>query len=67
MEDHNIYGGLGSAIAELLAEKMPKLVKRIGVEDLFPESGSADELFKKYNLDAFAIKEKLKAMYMNIN
>ena len=47
-EDHNIIGGLGSAVAEVLAENYPIKMKRVGVNDHFGESGKPDELYKKY-------------------
>ncbi|TZE81093.1 transketolase family protein [Calorimonas adulescens] len=49
-EEHNIYGGLGSAVCEVLSENYPVRVKRIGVKDTFGESGTPDELLKKYGL-----------------
>jgi transketolase len=55
-EDHNIIGGLGSAIAEVLGEKNPLPVKCHGVADIFTESGSVKDLLEKYNLDKEGIK-----------
>jgi transketolase len=51
-EEHNIYGGLGSAVAEVLAENSPTLMRRIGVKDTFGESGEHEELLAKYGLTA---------------
>jgi transketolase len=51
-EEHNIYGGLGSAVAEVLAENRPTPMRRIGVNDTFGESGEHDELLAKYGLKA---------------
>ena len=51
VEDHSIHGGLGSAVAELLAEEMPTPLKRIGVTT-FGESGDAKGLYAKHGLDA---------------
>ncbi|MFY3740214.1 MAG: transketolase [Candidatus Nitrosomirales archaeon] len=51
-EEHNIYGGLGSAVAEVLAENLPTLMRRIGVKDTFGESGEHEELLAKYGLTA---------------
>ncbi|HIK02053.1 TPA: transketolase family protein [archaeon] len=59
-EDHSIIGGLGSAVAEVLSERRPTRLVRIGVQDVFGESGSPEELYKKYGLDAESIAEKLK-------
>jgi transketolase len=50
LEDAQIAGGLGSTIAELLAENMPVPLKRIGVSDEFGQSGEAEELYEKYGL-----------------
>ncbi len=62
-EEHNIIGGLGSAVAEVLTEQAPQRQLRIGVQDTFGESGKPNELMEKYGLTAAhivkAIKEKL--------
>ena len=58
-EDHNIIGGLGSAVAEVLSENYPCLMKRIGVKDVYAESGKPNELYKKYGLDAESIAEEV--------
>jgi len=50
LEDHQIHGGLGSAIAEMLAENFPVPMKLMGVDDTFGESGKPEELYKKYAL-----------------
>ncbi|MBU0532721.1 transketolase family protein [Candidatus Micrarchaeota archaeon] len=57
VEEHQINGGLGSAVAEVLAENYPCPMKRHGVYDTFCESGSARELLKKYMLDAEGIEK----------
>ena len=58
-EEHSVIGGLGSAVAELLIEKDPGLLRkpmvRIGVQDRFGTSGDFEELFREYGLDAKAI------------
>jgi transketolase len=51
-EDHNIFGGLGSAVAECLAETFPCPIEFIGVRDSFGESGEPEELADKYGLTA---------------
>ena len=61
VEEHSIIGGLGSAVAEVLAEKQPAKLLRIGVEDRFGESGPAVKLLEKYELDAAGIYKKIKA------
>ena len=60
VEEHSIIGGLGGAVSELLAEKCPTPVLRIGIMDVFGESGPAKELIAKYGLDAKGIYEKVK-------
>ena len=60
VEEHSTIGGLGSAVCEVLAEKAPTKVLRIGVEDRFGESGPALELLHKYELDAEGIYKKVK-------
>ena len=56
-EEHNVMGGMGSAVAEVLGESRPTPMKRIGVMDTFGESGDASELLKKYGLTASHIEE----------
>jgi transketolase len=50
VEDHSIYNGLGSAVAEIIAEEKPTPFKRVGVNDTFAESGEFEELLVKYGL-----------------
>jgi transketolase len=57
VEDHTVIGGLGSAIAELAAERCPCRIKRLGIQDVFPESGPADTLADKYGLSPEAIAD----------
>ena len=52
LEDHNIFGGLGSAIAEVLTECYPAKLIRMGIKDQFGRSGKAEELIHYYGLDA---------------
>ena len=61
VEEHSVIGGLGSAVCEVLSEKAPTQVMKIGVNDTFGESGPALELLKKYGLDTDSIYEKIKA------
>ncbi|TCS83290.1 transketolase family protein [Tepidibacillus fermentans] len=58
-EEHNIYGGLGSAVAEVVTEHAPTIVRRVGVEDTFGESGKPDELLEKYGLTKEHIIEEV--------
>ena len=60
VEEHSIIGGLGGAVAEVLAERAPTKMLRIGVNDTFGESGPAKALIEKYGLDAKSIYEKIK-------
>ena len=60
VEEHSVIGGLGSAVCEVLSEEAPTKVLRIGVNDVFGESGPALELIKKYGLDAESIYKKVK-------
>ena len=60
-EEHSIIGGLGGAVSEVLSEKAPTPVCRIGMNDIFGESGSAGALVAKYGLDAEGIYGKVKA------
>ena len=59
-EDHNIIGGLGSAVAEVLGENYPCIMKRIGMQDKYGESGKPAELYDKYGLSAKHVAEKVK-------
>ncbi|HJC37980.1 MAG TPA: transketolase family protein [Candidatus Mediterraneibacter faecigallinarum] len=60
VEEHSVIGGLGSAVCDVLAEKAPTKVMKIGIYDKFGESGPALELLKKYGLDTDGIYEKIK-------
>ena len=55
VEDHNIIGGLGSAVAEIIAEGCPALLARLGLRDCYGESGFADELLDAYGMSVEAI------------
>lgn len=59
VEDHNIIGGLGSSVCEVLAEEYPCKVERMGIMDTFGESGKAEELLKYYKIDSMAIINKV--------
>lgn len=59
VEDHSIIGGLGSAVSEILSEEYPTLQKRIGLNDIFPESGSPTDLWEKYGISKNAIKKSI--------
>lgn len=58
IEDHNIIGGLGSAISEVLTTRYPKKLERIGIEDTFGKSGSSDELMRYFGITSDNIIDK---------
>jgi transketolase len=59
MEEHNIHGGLGDAVASVLSENHPTKLLKIGINDTFGESGTHRELWKKYGLDRTVIFPKI--------
>lgn len=59
VENHSIYGGIGSAVCEALAENLPTRVVRIGVNDTFGQSGTPKELLKYYGLDADSVADRI--------
>ncbi len=61
-EEHTVIGGLGSAVAEVLAEKKPTPMRKIGIKDQFGQSGKPEELLKLYNLTAEDIVKAAKEM-----
>ncbi|MBP5732682.1 MAG: transketolase family protein, partial [Lachnospiraceae bacterium] len=61
VEEHSVIGGLGSAVCDCLSEKLPTPVKKIGMQDVFGESGSAGALVAKYGLDADGVYASVKA------
>lgn len=61
VEEHSVIGGLGGAVSEVLSEQAPTRLMRIGINDVFGESGPAAELITKYGLDAESIYKKVKA------
>ena len=60
VEEHSVIGGLGSAVCDAPAEKCPVPVKKIGVQDVFGESGPAVALLAKYKLDGEGVYEQVK-------
>lgn len=60
VEDHQVAGGLGGTIAELLAKKKPAPIEFIGLQDTFAESGNPKELIEKYGMGKNAIKEAVR-------
>ena len=64
-EEHSIIGGLGSAVTEVVSEACPVPVLRVGVKDVFGESGTPNELLERYGLTAEAIVQKVKSAINN--
>lgn len=62
IEDHTIFGGLGSAVAEVVVEHNPVPVQRIGIQDRFGESGEPEELYRDHGMDVETIVEKAKKL-----
>ncbi len=60
VEDHTVIGGLGGAIAEALGEHFPSRIKRIGVQDVFGESGEPEALVAKHGLDKAGILRQVR-------
>lgn len=60
IEDHSIYGGLGSSVCEVLSENYPAKVIRMGIKDTFGESGKAEELMGHFKIDCNSIVEVVK-------
>ena len=60
VEDHQIAGGLGSIVCEVLAEEYPCKVERMGINDCFGKSGKPEELMHAFGIDAEAIYQKIK-------
>ena len=60
VEEHSVIGGLGSAVCDVLSEKLPTPVKKLGVNDTYCESGPAAKLIEKYRLDGTGVYEQVK-------
>ncbi len=60
VEEHQIAGGMGSAVTELLSEKQPTAVKRVGMQNSYGETGLGMELIKKYHMDRYSIVKKVR-------
>ncbi len=60
VEEHSVIGGLGSAVCDCLSAKLPTPVKKLGMQDVFGESGSAAALVQKYGLDAEGVYKSVK-------
>ena len=62
VEEHNVVGGLGSAVSEVICDNHPSLVKKIGINDIFGQSGKPEELFKEYGLTSDKIVKTIKSI-----
>lgn len=62
VENHSIIGGLGSAICETLADKLPSKIYRFGIHDKFGQSGKAEELIEYYGLDSKTLAKRIRAI-----
>ena len=62
VEEHQVHGGMGSAVAECLAENFPVPIKFIGVRDVFGQSGTPEELIEHYSMGTKAIKEAIESL-----
>ena len=58
IEDHSVLGGMGSAISEVLTDRFPIKLERMGVNDKFGKSGKAEELLREFEIDSLAIVTK---------
>lgn len=61
-EEHNIIGGLGSAVSEVCAEHLPVPISRLGINDMFGQSGKPEELLEEYGLSVARIEEKIEEL-----
>ena len=64
-EDHNIFGGLGSAVCEVLSEYEPTKVIRMGIRDKIGKSGEAKDLLKEYKIDEMGLINQIKKIMIN--
>jgi len=62
VEEHSVIGGLGGAVAEVLSEHRPTLVQRIGLQDVYVESGTNDDLLDIYRLSATHVAEQVREL-----
>lgn len=66
VEEHQVAGGLGGAVAEYISAHRPMMVRRLGVNDQFGQSGTPEELIREYGLDANSICEVAKTLASNL-
>jgi len=65
VEEHSIIGGLGGAVAELLSERLPTPLRRVGVKDTFGESGEPGEILEKYGMTPSDVMEAIRFLVNN--
>lgn len=66
VENHSVIGGLGSAVCEALSENCPVTVHRIGINDEFGQSGSAEALLEYYGLNAAGLTKRIRTIYQKM-
>ena len=66
VEDHNVLGGLGGAVAEVLTKTKPAQLLKIGVQDVYAESGSPEALYTKYRLDTQGILRQIQTFLLKV-
>lgn len=64
VEEHQVAGGMGSAVAEFLSERHPVSVTRLGIQDVFGQSGEPGELIEAYGLDAVHISDTIRSLFV---
>ena len=62
IEDHSIYGGLGSAVSEVVVQNQPVPIEIVGIQDRFGESGDPELIYKDHGMDVDSIVAKAKAL-----
>jgi transketolase len=67
IEDQNVLGGLGGAVCEVLSERYPTLVKRLGIQDVYGESGGNDALLEKYRLSPATVAQDVASLVSNLS
>ena len=63
VEEHQIAGGLGGTVCEFASATVPRRITRIGVDDVFGQSGTPDELMHEYGMDRESIMNRVQALY----
>ena len=64
VEEHQVMGGCGSAVAEVLAQHYPVPIEMVGMGDTFGESGKPEELMSKYKMDKTAVMEAVRRVIL---